>query len=96
MLFARLVLTADWWESKIPQKVRSNPIFNSLNEIAAGILNSLTCSPNAIEFWNINKIRLFTVIDDLVLRLFQGSLHVFRKHVKFCIRLSKDMNYAIP
>ena len=51
---------------------------------------------NAIEFWNINKIRLFTVIDDLVLRLFQGSLHVFRKHVKFCIRLSKDMNYAIP
>ena len=96
MLFARLVLTADWWESKIPQKVRSNPIFKSLNEIAAGILNSLTCSPNAIEFWNINKIRLFTVIDDLVLRLFQGSLHVFRKHVKFCIRLSKDMNYAIP
>ncbi len=70
-------MTANWRKSKIPHNVSCDPILHCVDEIAACILNGLSCRPDAIQFRNLDKIWLFTIIDELVLCFFQSSLNIF-------------------
>lgn len=57
-----------------------NPIFEGLDEIASGILDCAPGGPDAVQLRNFDKVGFLAIVDDLILRSFQGSLNVFSKH----------------
>jgi hypothetical protein len=82
-------VTANSRKGKIPQKVCSDPILKCLNEIAASIFYSFARSPYSVQFGDIYEIRLITIVNEFLLRLFQSRLDVFREHVTILLMLQR-------